>query len=102
MQVGDIIVVENKALELTSADVDQVLGYVNHIEGSNLLVDAQAVDGVLAGSGVGYRAEVRAQVEGIDTVTWAELGYSDYIWQGHNRTSPIREFLGGDPAINRA
>ena len=43
--------------------------------------------------GIGHRAEVKAEDEGVNTVTWAELGYCDYIWLGHNRTAPIRDFL---------
>lgn len=96
VEAGDIIVLENKALEVTSSDIDQVRRYVQHIAQSDLVGDGQGVHAVVAGSGVGYRADLRADDEHVDAVTWAELGYSDYIWQGHNRTSPIRDFLTGD------
>jgi hypothetical protein len=91
-QVGEIVIVENKATEATPADVEQLLGYVAHARAVGLGA-GRRVHGLLAAPSIGHRANSAAASGEVTTVTWGELGYLDHLWGAEMATAPIRSVL---------
>jgi hypothetical protein len=91
-QVGEIVIVENKATEATPADVEQLLGYVAYARAVGLGAGSR-VHGLLAAPSIGHRANAAAASGEVTTVTWGELGYLDHLWGAEMATAPIRSVL---------
>jgi hypothetical protein len=75
--VGDLVVIENKAVEANVAAVEQLLRYVDHVAAAHPGV---GVHGILAAPGIGDAAREALKKYGLAGFRWGELGYLDHLW----------------------
>ena len=90
ISVGDVVVIENKATVVVPSDVDQVLRYMPGAEALATREDAE-VHGLVAGPSIAGPTWGYAHDRAVDTITWGEVGYFDYLWIGDDSATPIRE-----------
>jgi hypothetical protein len=88
LRAGDLVVVENKAVEATLAHLDQLMGYVEHAR-----ADADTVVGVLAAPSTTEVVANRGLDLGCLVRTWAELGFLDHHWSPGAASTPIADAL---------
>ena len=75
--VGDLLVIENKAVEANVAAVEQLGRYVTLVEAAHPGVGVQ---GILAAPGIGDAARQALKGAGFAGFRWGELGYLDHLW----------------------
>lgn len=88
LRAGDLVVVENKAVEATLDHLDQLMGYVDHAR-----ADADTVVGVLAAPSTTEVVANRGLDLGCIVRTWAELGFLDHHWCPGSSRTPIADAL---------
>lgn len=88
LRAGDLVVVENKAVEATLAHLEQLLGYVAHAR-----AHADTVVGVLAAPSTTEVVANRGLDLGCLVRTWAELGFLDHHWAPDSTATPIADAL---------
>ncbi len=89
--VGDLVVVENRAIEADVHAVHQLAGYVDHLDKAH---PEAAVFGLLVAPGFGDAARSQLTAEGFGGIRWAELGYFDHVWHPNSGHTTIADVLG--------
>lgn len=51
------------------------------------------VHGLVAGPSIAGPTWAYADDRGVDTITWGEVGYFDYLWIGNDSATPIRDAI---------